>query len=83
MKLIIRSITALCFRSIELIEVNATLDKNGKLDIIVIAFFDSAITNLIDDSNKEENNLIDFNSNAIEVIILRVMKATILGATKE
>ena len=83
MKLTIRFIIIFSFKSIELIEINAILNKNEKLDIIVIVFFDSAITNLIDNSNKEENNLINANSNVTKATILKITKAAILETTKE
>ena len=62
MKLIIRSIAIFYFKSIELIKINAILNENEKLNIIVIAIFDSTIANLINNSNKEENNLVNINS---------------------
>ena len=73
MKLIVRFIAILYFESIELIEINATLNKNEKLNIIVVAFFDSAAINLIDNSNKEDN-LIDIDSYAAKEALLETMK---------
>ena len=58
-RLIIRFIIIFYSKSIELIEINAILNKNEKLNIIVVAIFDNTIANLIDNSNKEENNLIN------------------------
>ena len=69
MKSIIRFITTLCFESIELIEVNAVLDGNKKLNAIVVAFFDSATTDSVDNSNKEDN-LVDVDSYATEGALL-------------
>ena len=52
---------------------NATFDENEKLNIIAIAFFDSAITNLIDNLNKEDN-LINVDSYATKEILLKTIK---------
>ena len=60
----------------ELIEINAILNKNEKLDTIIVAFFNNAIISLIDNLNKKENNLINFNNNVIKVTILEITKAT-------
>ena len=73
MKSIARFITALYFGSIELIEINATLDENKKLNTIAIAFFDSATTNLVDNSNKEDN-LIDADSYATKEALSETTK---------
>ena len=73
MKSTIRSIIALYFESIELIEVNAALDRNEKLNAIAIAFFDSAATNSVDNSNKE-NNLINVDSYATKEALLKTTK---------
>ena len=62
MKLIARFIIIFYSKSIRLIKINAILNENEKLNIIVIVIFDSTIINLIDNSNKEENNLISVDS---------------------
>ena len=59
------------------------LNKNEKLDTIVIAFFDSVIINSIDNLNKEENNLINLDNNATKATILKITKAATLEAMKE
>ena len=63
---------------IELIEINATLNKNKKLNAIAITFFDSAITNLIDNSNKEDN-LINVDSCATKETLLKITKEYLLS----
>ena len=78
MKLIVRFINILYFESIELIEINAILNKNEKLDIIVIAFFDSAITNLVDNSNKEDN-LVNVDSYVTKRTLLETIKERLLS----
>ena len=62
-----RFIIILYIKSIELIEINAILNKNEKLDAIIVAFC-NRIINLIDNSNKEESNLIDIDNCAIKEI---------------
>ena len=74
MKSTVRFITILCFESIELIEINAVLDENEKLNAIVVTFFDSATANLVDNSNKE-GNLVNVDSYAT--------KGALLGTAKE
>ena len=59
-----------------MIEINAILDKNEKLDAIVVAFSNKTI-NLIDNSNKEENNLINIDNYATKEINIDI------NATKE
>ena len=73
MKLIARFIAILYFESIELIEINATLNKNEKLNIIIVAFFDSAAINLVDNSNKEDN-LINVDNYATKETLLEIAK---------
>ena len=60
----IRFIIILCIKSIKSIEINAALNENEKLDAIIIAFSNKAI-NLINNLNKEENNLINIDNYAI------------------
>ena len=50
----------------------------GKLDAIVIASFNSAMTNLVDNSNKEANNLVNIDSNTAKAIILEITKERLL-----
>ena len=52
---------------------NATLNENEKLNIIIVAFFDSATINLIDNSNKEDN-LINVDSYATKETLLEITK---------
>ena len=73
MKLIVRFIIALYFESIELIEINAILNENEKFNAVVIAFFDSAIIDLIDNLNREDN-LIDVDSYAAKRALLETAK---------
>ena len=56
-----------------MIEINAILSENEKLNAIVVAFFDSAITNLVDNSNKEDN-LVDVDSYATKETLLEITK---------
>ena len=56
---IIKFIIIFYSKSIELIEINAIFNKNEKLNTIVVAIFNNIIINLINNSNKEENNLIN------------------------
>ena len=57
MESIARFITALCFESVGLIGVNATLNGNEKLDVVAVASFGSATAGSVDDSNKEGNSV--------------------------
>ena len=73
MKLTIKFITILYFESIKLIEINAILNENEKLNAIIVAFFDSATTNLVDNSNKEDN-LVNVDSYAAKEALLETTK---------
>ena len=59
---------------------NAILNENEKLDTIIVAFFDSSTTNLVDNLNEEANNLINIDSYATKETILETTKERLLWA---
>ena len=50
------------------------LNKNKKLDTIIVAFFNSAIINFVNNSNKKANNSINVDNYIIKKTILKAAK---------